>query len=95
MGREHNPAPGKWYENLEDEDLFKVILVDEDAELIEIQYEDGDVEVAVGDRLHAMVVSTAGRIQLSRKGVRESFATGYGSCSFDEPLDDLKMLGLV
>ena len=44
MGREHNPIPGKWYENLEDEDVFKVLSVDEDAELIEIQYDDGDVE---------------------------------------------------
>ncbi len=44
MGREHNPIAGKWYENLEDEDVFKVISVDEDAELIEIQYDDGDVE---------------------------------------------------
>ena len=44
MSREHNPIPGKWYENLEDEDVFKVIAVDEDAELIELQYDDGDVE---------------------------------------------------
>lgn len=27
--------------------------------------------------------------------VRESFATSYGSCSFDEPRDDLKALGLL
>ncbi|MFG0314264.1 MAG: tetratricopeptide repeat protein, partial [Phycisphaerales bacterium] len=26
---------------------------------------------------------------------RESFATGYGSCSFKEPTDDLKALGLL
>jgi len=26
---------------------------------------------------------------------RESFATGYGSCSFNEPTDDLKELGLL
>ena len=26
---------------------------------------------------------------------RESFATGYGSCSFSEPTDDLKSLGLL
>lgn len=26
---------------------------------------------------------------------RESFATGYGSCSFNEPTDDLKALGLL
>jgi len=27
--------------------------------------------------------------------VREGFATSYGSCSFDEPLADLKALGLL
>jgi len=44
MGRDHNPVPGKWYESLDDEEVFKVLSVDEDAELIELQYEDGDVE---------------------------------------------------
>lgn len=32
-------------------------------------------------------------IQLSR--VRETFALSYGSCSFDEPVDDLKALSLL
>jgi hypothetical protein len=27
--------------------------------------------------------------------VRETFALSYGSCSFDEPIDDLKKLGLL
>ena len=44
MGRDHNPVPGKWYESLDDEEVFKVLSVDEDAELIELQYEDGDIE---------------------------------------------------
>ena len=44
MGRDHNPVPGKWYESLDDEEVFQVLSVDEDAELIELQYEDGDVE---------------------------------------------------
>ncbi len=44
MGREHDPVRGQWYENLEDDDLFKVLSIDEDAELIEIQYVDGDIE---------------------------------------------------
>jgi len=44
MGRDHNPVPGQWYESLEDEETFQVLSVDEDAELIELQYEDGDVE---------------------------------------------------
>ncbi len=44
MSRDHNPVPGKWYESLDDEEVFRVLSVDEDAELIELQYEDGDVE---------------------------------------------------
>jgi hypothetical protein len=44
MGRDHNPVPGQWYESLDDEEVFRVLSVDEDAELIELQYEDGDVE---------------------------------------------------
>lgn len=36
---------------------------------------------------------TVDLIQLSR--VRETFALGYGSCSFTEPVDDLKSLGLL
>lgn len=36
---------------------------------------------------------TINLLELSR--VRESFATGYGSCSVDEPVDDLKALGLL
>ncbi len=44
MSRDHNPVPGKWYESIDDEEVFRVLSVDEDAELIELQYEDGDVE---------------------------------------------------
>jgi hypothetical protein len=44
MSRDHNPGPGMWYESLDDEEVFRVLSVDEDAELIELQYEDGDVE---------------------------------------------------
>lgn len=36
---------------------------------------------------------TINLLELSR--VRESFATGYGSCSFDEPIEDLRSLGLL
>jgi hypothetical protein len=44
MGRDHNPVPGQWYESLEDEETFQVLSIDEDSELIELQYEDGDIE---------------------------------------------------
>jgi len=44
MGRDHNPVPGQWYESLDDEEVFQVLSIDEDSELIELRYEDGDVE---------------------------------------------------
>ncbi len=41
-------------------------------DLAELKGADGDVEVSVGDRIQAMVVSTSGGIVLSRKGVRNA-----------------------
>ena len=41
-------------------------------DLAELKDADGDVEASVGDRIQAMVVSTAGGIVLSRKGVRNA-----------------------
>ena len=38
----------------------------------ELKDEDGDIEVSVGDRIQAVVVSTRGGIMLSRKGVRNA-----------------------
>jgi small subunit ribosomal protein S1 len=38
-----------------------------EIDVAELKDEDGDVEVAVGDRIQAMVVSTAGGLKLSRK----------------------------
>jgi hypothetical protein len=44
VSREHTPVPGKWYENLEDDETFRVLSVDEDSELVEIEYLDGEIE---------------------------------------------------
>ncbi|MEO5740705.1 MAG: S1 RNA-binding domain-containing protein [Vicinamibacterales bacterium] len=41
-------------------------------DLAELKDADGDVDVSVGDRVQAMVVSTSGGIVLSRKGVRNA-----------------------
>jgi small subunit ribosomal protein S1 len=43
-----------------------------EIDLAELKDADGDVEVSVGDRIQAMVVSTGGGIVLSRKGVRNA-----------------------
>lgn len=44
MGREYEPTVGQWYEDLENEDQFQVLKVDEDKETVEIQHLDGDIE---------------------------------------------------
>ena len=41
-------------------------------DLAELKDADGDVEVSVGDRIQAMVISTSGGIVLSRRGVRNA-----------------------
>ena len=44
MGREFEPVAGKWYRDLEEEESFRVLSVDEDQELVEIEHLDGDIE---------------------------------------------------
>ena len=44
VGREYEPTVGQWYEDLENEETFQVLKVDEDKETVEIQHLDGDVE---------------------------------------------------
>jgi uncharacterized protein DUF6763 len=44
VAREYEPVAGQWYENIDENDSFRVLSVDEDSELIEIEYLDGDIE---------------------------------------------------
>ena len=44
MAREYEPAVGQWYENIDENDSFRVLSMDEDAELVELEYLDGDIE---------------------------------------------------
>jgi hypothetical protein len=44
VAREYEPTVKQWYEDLENEETFQVLKVDEDKELIEIQYLDGETE---------------------------------------------------
>ena len=43
-----------------------------EIDIDELKDADGDVEVSVGDRIQAMVISTSGGLVLSRKGVRNA-----------------------
>ena len=44
MAREYEPVVGQWYENIDENESFRVLSMDEDAELVEIEYLDGDIE---------------------------------------------------
>src|ERR1043165_5202319 len=54
VGREYAPVPGKWFENKEEEETFRVLSVDEDEELIEIEYLDGEIEELDLDTWHEL-----------------------------------------
>lgn len=44
MSRDYDPEPGQWYEDLDREDVFKVVNVDPDDALVRIQWLDGEYE---------------------------------------------------
>ncbi len=44
MSRELIPTAGRWYRDLERDETFKVVTVDEDDDVVEIQHADGELE---------------------------------------------------
>jgi len=54
VSRDYEPVAGQWYENLEEEESFRVLSVDEDSELVEIEYLDGDIEEVDLEAWHEM-----------------------------------------
>jgi len=54
VSRDYEPVPGQWYQNLEEEESFRVLSVDEDSELLEIEYLDGDIEEIDLETWHEM-----------------------------------------
>jgi hypothetical protein len=54
VSRDYEPVAGQWYENLEEEESFRVLTVDEDSELVEIEYLDGDIEELDIESWHEM-----------------------------------------
>ncbi|MGH8289480.1 MAG: DUF6763 family protein [Steroidobacteraceae bacterium] len=54
MSRDYEPVRGQWYENLEDDESFRVLTVDEDSELVEIEYLDGEIEEIDLETWHEM-----------------------------------------
>jgi hypothetical protein len=54
VARDYDPVQGQWYEDLEENEIFKVLSVDPDEEIIEIQYENGDIEEIDLDTWHEL-----------------------------------------
>ncbi len=52
--RDYDPVQGKWYEDLEENEIFQVLSVDPDQELIEVEYENGDIEEIDLDTWHEL-----------------------------------------
>ena len=44
MSRDYDPTPGQWYEDLDSEDIFKVLSVDPDEEIVRIQWLDSEIQ---------------------------------------------------
>ena len=44
MSRDFDPNPGQWYEDLDREEVFKVVSVDPDEMLVRIQWPDREYE---------------------------------------------------
>ena len=59
MGRDYDPVPGQWYQDLDEEALFLVLSIDPDAEIVEIQYEDGEIEQLDLDTWHELDLNKA------------------------------------
>ncbi len=59
MSRDYDPVAGQWFEDLEEEEVFLVLSVDPDEELIEIQYENGDIEEIDLDTWHVLDLEKA------------------------------------
>lgn len=44
MSKSAPPVVGNWYRDMDEDETFTVLFVDEENELIEIQHDDGDIE---------------------------------------------------
>ena len=80
VGRDYEPVRGQWYENVEEDETFRVLSVDEDAELVEIEYLDGDIEELDIDAWHEM--------DLERIPEPEGWAAEHAADEEDEDDED-------
>jgi hypothetical protein len=59
VARDYDPVQGQWYEDLEENEIFKVLSVNPDEEIIEVQYENGDIEEIDLDTWHELDLERA------------------------------------
>ena len=59
MARDYDPVQGQWYEDLEENEVFRVLSLDPDEEIIEVQYENGDIEEMDLDTWHELDLERA------------------------------------
>jgi hypothetical protein len=59
MSRELTPVAGRWYRDLDRDEVFKVVAVEESDDLIEIQHADGEVEELESDEWFEMDIERA------------------------------------
>jgi hypothetical protein len=59
VSRDFDPTPGQWYEDLDQEELFKVTSVDPDEFQIRIQWLDGEFEDLDLDAWHELDLELA------------------------------------
>jgi hypothetical protein len=60
MSREINPVAGRWYRDLERDEIFKVVAVEENDDLVEIQHADGEIEEIESAEWFEMDIERAG-----------------------------------
>jgi len=59
VARDFDPVPGQWYKDLDAQELFQVLSVDPDVEILEVQYENGDIEELDLDTWHELDLDQA------------------------------------
>ena len=79
MGRDYDPVKGQWFEDLEENEIFQVVAVDPDEELVEIQYENGDIEEIDLDTWH--------ELDLERASEPEGWASNQDDEDEEEDVD--------
>jgi hypothetical protein len=59
VARDYDPVQGQWYEDLEENEVFRVLSLDPDEEIVEVQYENGDIEEMDLDTWHELDLERA------------------------------------